>query len=493
MPVSLRPVAAPRGAKRIVIDADGTPRAVTNAVDVLGYVDRTLPRIIAHVAHVNGALGVTAGAREVFVQDARGRVRMLRPNASATLRRGEVLFLQWSKARGTRHGYVLERDDGVGEVQGAEVIEVVDSESDDGTAVKVGRGAASGGGGVGAVDATGDGGGGDARRRRRRRAATGGRRARAPAPEDGLPDDPVELQSARRALKGAHRQLVNALQSEVAMRQTLAQSQLDFQRTMRGRADYVLRQWHKDNLGMIAGKYQQSQFAASAARISYQEALRLFHAAVERAEAARRGGAAASPNGRGGRATTSENHHDAREERYELAKKALEAECRAWEVLLAKDPTEMSLKDLRVVATDVGVDTTVLVERGDFVAALEKKKKAGDVEFKERKRKREAEFDAAETRRKARREKEEEESAHREAVQQVSIWSAHADLRLFLHRCGISIEQHGRSTKSILAKAYRQAMLKFHPDRARQKSTRERALADEVTKWLTHAWQSVPP
>ncbi|OUS47321.1 hypothetical protein BE221DRAFT_92470 [Ostreococcus tauri] len=240
MPVSLRPVAAPRGAKRIVIDADGTPRAVTNAVDVLGYVDRTLPRIIAHVAHVNGALGVTAGAREVFVQDARGRVRMLRPNASATLRRGEVLFLQWSKARGTRHGYVLERDDGVGEVQGAEVIEVVDSESDDGTAVK-------------------------------------------------------------------------------------------------------------------------------------------------------------------------------------------------------------------------------------------------------------AEFDAAETRRKARREKEEEESAHREAVQQVSIWSAHADLRLFLHRCGISIEQHGRSTKSVLAKAYRQAMLKFHPDRARQKSTRERALADEVTKWLTHAWQSVPP
>ena len=158
MPVSLRPVAAPRGAKRIVIDADGTPRAVTNAVDVLGYVDRTLPRIIAHVAHVDGALGVTAGAREVFVQDARGRVRMLRPNASATLRRGEVLFLQWSKARGTRHGYVLERDDGVGEVQGVEVIEVVDSESDDGTAVKAGRGAESGGVDVGAVDATGDGG-----------------------------------------------------------------------------------------------------------------------------------------------------------------------------------------------------------------------------------------------------------------------------------------------------------------------------------------------
>jgi DnaJ-domain-containing protein 1 len=69
----------------------------------------------------------------------------------------------------------------------------------------------------------------------------------------------------------------------------------------------------------------------------------------------------------------------------------------------------------------------------------------------------------------------------------------HADLRLFLYRCGVSIDQHGRSTKRLLQKSYRQAMLKFHPDRARQKSIREQALANEVTKWLTHAWQQLPP
>ena len=71
----------------------------------------------------------------------------------------------------------------------------------------------------------------------------------------------------------------------------------------------------------------------------------------------------------------------------------------------------------------------------------------------------------------------------------------HADLRLFLHRCGIAVQggQYGKSTKRLLQSSYRKAMLKYHPDRARQKTTREQALASEVTKWITHAWQNLPP
>ena len=95
--------------------------------------------------------------------------------------------------------------------------------------------------------------------------------------------------------------------------------------------------------------------------------------------------------------------------------------------------------------------------------------------------------------RRAKMSSEAEESAKREALEQVNIWATHADLRLFLHRCGMKIDQHGRSTKRLLQKSYRQAMLRFHPDRARQKSIREQALASEVTKWITHAWCSLPP
>lgn len=241
---------------------------------------------------------------------------------------------------------------------------------------------------------------------------------------------------------------------------------------------------------MVAGKYQQSQFAAAAARGSYQQALRLFNDSVQRIEFARTNFSASSS--RAGAKESEFSKHDGAAD-VVRHRQAFENECKAWDELLGSDPAEMSLKRLRVVATNVHIDTTTLVERDDFVAALEKKKQTGRKEFEERKRKREAELNAEEAQRKARRVHEEEESAKREAVQQVSIWSTHADLRLFLYRCGVTIDQHGRSTRRLLAKAYRQAMLKYHPDRARQKSIREQALASEVTKWLTHAWQSVPP
>ena len=229
-----------------------------------------------------------------------------------------------------------------------------------------------------------------------------------PCPPDGLPDDPTELQNARTALKQAHRQLVSALNTEVAMRQTLAQCQLDFQRTMRGGADYALRQWHKDNLQMVAGKYQQSQFAAAAARSSYQHALKLFHRTVERCEGLRTGAdASASPAA----SPPSKRRRKPEEPAASAATKSrFDAECEAWDTLLSVDPTKMSIKDLRRCATDVGIDVSTLVEREDYVNALTKKRDTGQAAFNEKKRKRDEERAAVEAKQRAKKASEEEES-----------------------------------------------------------------------------------
>ena len=589
MRARLRPVEAPRGAKKIPLDPHGAPRDVRNDAASLGYADATLPSLIVTVALVTSpdvAVELRTEGREVFVQDKFGALRMLRARAKAFLKRGEVLFFSWSKARGKRFGYVLEVESdaregvgvGVGEEVGeVEVIEVA-SEEEEETRERGGNAAANNarrarGREMGmngrrgrSVDDVGkestreegeeDAGMFPASRGRRRRSterpanatASAGASASArrasngsknsqergrgrqehyrdereryarddgrreppiwggvgseearhqadaaripPCPPEGSPDDPPALQNARTRLKQAHHQLVEALNTEVAMRQTLAQSQLDVQRAFRANADHSLRQWHKENLQVVAGKYQQSQFAAAAARSAYQRALHLFNATKNGQNADRwaAGGTAGSTKSR-----------KANENVYEetpattAAKARFAAECAAWETLLEGDPTTMSLKELRKCATEIGIDTTTLVERDDYVNALLSKRTTDETSFKARKRKHEEDEAAAEVKRRAKMSSEAEESAKREALEQVNIWATHADLRLFLHRCGMKIDQHGRSTKRLLQKSYRQAMLRFHPDRARQKSIREQALASEVTKWITHAWCSLPP
>jgi DnaJ-domain-containing protein 1 len=46
-------------------------------------------------------------------------------------------------------------------------------------------------------------------------------------------------------------------------------------------------------------------------------------------------------------------------------------------------------------------------------------------------------------------------------------------------------------TKRTLTAAYRKAMMKFHLDRTRSACVEQQALAAEVTKWITHAWQTI--
>ena len=53
-----------------------------------------------------------------------------------------------------------------------------------------------------------------------------------------------------------------------------------------------------------------------------------------------------------------------------------------------------------------------------------------------------------------------------------------------------SLDAGSAETKKTLTAAYRRAMMKFHPDRTRSASVEQQALAAEVTKWITHAWQT---
>lgn len=625
----LRPIQAPRGARAIALPthADAPPTTIGNDARVLGFTDATLPKEILTVAlktEPDVAVELRTTSRtEVFVQDKFGALRMLKANARAFLKRGEVLFLAWSKARGTRFGYVLEyenageRKGDAGERAGARTrtrmrsqgggaaaaataadfmtvddnhnekdVDVIDIASDD-TESPVKRrkkSSKSSSGSPTGVDgkepatteettedeemteedekdkektkypswepssssARGTRGDGAAMpplgkkehaegwrrvrsyaskaRMERERVADEQRRRQAeyahrdppnvwggvsaeemrrqtdssripPEPPEGLPDDPEGLKDSRAALKCAHKRLVAALHTEVAMRQTLAQSQMDFQRTMRGNADWSLRQWHKENLQVVAGKYQQSQFAAAAARSHYQQALQYFHATVERFENGVEGetGAVGKTQQNTKPVGAKASNTATTAEQATSEKTSWKEECDAWEKLISTCPHDMSLKDLKMCVTRLAFNTAHLVEREDYIGLLITERETAKERFEKRKKDRaEREKKEAETQM-AQRKKEDEESAKRDAVRQVAVWAMHADLRLFLHRCGLKVEQHGRSNKRTLAKIYRQAMLKYHPDRARQKSVREQALASEVTKWITHAWQQMPP
>ena len=638
----LRPIQAPRGARAITLPthADAAPTPIGNDAATLGFTDPTLPKEILHVKlKTDPELAVelqTTSRTEVFVQDKFGALRMLKAGARAFLKRGEVLFLAWSKARGTRFGYVLECEEDVGgdgRVGGgvrtrrrsrgggaaadadftttttvddnhkerqddADDADVIDIASDDTESPVVKRrkkpsskSKSSSGSPIGvdgkepattdetteeeedvetteeedekdkgktkdpswepSSSARGTRNNGAAvppplgkkeqaegwrrvrsyaskARMERERVADEQRRRQAeyahrdppsvwggasaeemrrqtdssripPEPPEGLPDDPEGLKDSRAALKCAHKRLVAALHTEVAMRQTLAQSQMDFQRTMRGNADWSLRQWHKENLQVVAGKYQQSQFAAAAARSHYQQALQYFHATVERFEHGFDGDAGAAGKTQhttkpgGAKATANTTAANAAAGQATSEKTSWKEECDAWEKLISTCPHDMSLKDLKMCVTRLAFNDAHLVEREDYIGLLITERETAKERFEKRKKDRaEREKKEAEAQT-AQRKKEDEESAKRDAVRQVAVWAMHADLRLFLHRCGLKVEQHGRSNKRTLAKIYRQAMLKYHPDRARQKSVREQALASEVTKWITHAWQQMPP
>ena len=143
----------------------------------------------------------------------------------------------------------------------------------------------------------------------------------------------------------------------------------------------------------------------------------------------------------------------------------------------------------------MGIDVTGLLEKEEFVNVVVAKRDSGKEawavgrargrgEIASRQRQKLAELRQNESRKKA-----EETHNLRQKRQrfQGEMWAHGADLRLFLQRCGIKVDGHGKTKK---AGAYRRAMLKFHPDRTRSASPADQAIAAEVTKWITSEWIS---
>jgi len=179
-----------------------------------------------------------------------------------------------------------------------------------------------------------------------------------------------------------------------------------------------------------------------------------------------------------------------------------QAEVKAWELVeKTVDLSALSAGELRRIAKAMGIDVTGLLEKEEFVNvvvakrdsgkeawAVRKRKRAAEEEIASRQRQKLAELRQNESRKKA--EETAQSPAKATAILKVKKWAHGADLRLFLQRCGIKVDGHGK-TKKALQGAYRRAMLKFHPDRTRSASPADQAIAAEVTKWITSEWNTL--
>ena len=179
-----------------------------------------------------------------------------------------------------------------------------------------------------------------------------------------------------------------------------------------------------------------------------------------------------------------------------------QAEVKAWELVeKTVDLSALSAGELRRIAKAMGIDVTGLLEKEEFVNVVVAKRDSGKEAWAVRKRKRAAEEEIASRQRQKLAELRQNESkkkaeetaqspAKATAILKVKKWAHGADLRLFLQRCGIKVDGHGK-TKKALQGAYRRAMLKFHPDRTRSASPADQAIAAEVTKWITSEWNTL--
>ena len=278
---------------------------------------------------------------------------------------------------------------------------------------------------------------------------------------------------------------------------------------------YITLQQMKTNL-------QTTSFKHAQLKMEYSESSRAHKLAIRRAAATAAAAAAAA-------ATTQSTHHhqqtSARKRREAAAATAAEEsqdekqwieEKSAWDACFVAendvdesiDPhrdtiSGWSIRELKQRGALIGADFSSAIEKSEYIDAIIRRITAvgGKTGWLRLKRQKDASIETKKRQReklKAYQESTaidiEAESTTRllqhQAHRTVEQWSHRADLRLFLVRCGVAVEggERGRSDKQTLQKAYKRAMLKFHPDRQRTKTERDRVLAAEVTKFITQAW-----
>ena len=279
---------------------------------------------------------------------------------------------------------------------------------------------------------------------------------------------------------------------------------------------YITLQQMKTNL-------QTTSFKHAQLKMEYSESSRAHKLAIRRAAATAAAAAAAAA------ATTQSTNHEqqtsARKRREAAAATAAEEsqdekqwieEKSAWDACFVAendvdesiDPhrdtiSGWSIRELKQRGALIGADFSSAIEKSEYIDAIIRRITAvgGKTGWLRLKRQKDASIETKKRQReklKAYQESTaidiEAESTTRllqhQAHRTVEQWSHRADLRLFLVRCGVAVEggERGRSDKQTLQKAYKRAMLKFHPDRQRTKTERDRVLAAEVTKFITQAW-----
>ena len=318
-----------------------------------------------------------------------------------------------------------------------------------------------------------------------------------PKPPPPQPGDSQKVAASRLELRNAWIRLHDVQKYYRYLVEQLNQAQQQYHVLM---AQYGLHPQPMLNLSINAAtssiqtliqKVNEARTSISTQMSRYERALNTLNSDITLMERDRRN--TSTQRGEAGAKTTQRGQASAND---------FQAEVKAWELVeKTVDLSALSAGELRRIAKAMGIDVTGLLEKEEFVNvvvakrdsgkeawAVRKRKRAAEEEIASRQRQKLAELRQNESRKKA------EETAHSPAkataILKVKKWAHGADLRLFLQRCGIKVDGHGK-TKKALQGAYRRAMLKFHPDRTRSASLADQAIAAEVTKWITSEWNTL--
>ena len=317
-----------------------------------------------------------------------------------------------------------------------------------------------------------------------------------PQPTPAQPGDSPKVTASRVELRNAWIALRDVQAYYLSLVEQLNQAQQQYHALMAQYAGHPNPMFNESinattgSIQTLVQRINGARTSLSTKRFRYERALNTLNSDITDMERDRRN---STQRGEAGAKTT---------KRGEASTSDFQAEVKAWELVeKTADLSALSAGELRRTAKAMGIDVTGLLEKEEFVNVVVAKRDSGKEAWAVRKRKRTAEEEIAsrqrqklaELRRNESRKQAEETAqspAKATAVKKVKQWAHGADLRLFLQRCGIKVEGHGK-TKKALQGAYRRAMLKFHPDRTRSASPADQAIAAEVTKWITSEWNTL--
>lgn len=155
-----------------------------------------------------------------------------------------------------------------------------------------------------------------------------------------------------------------------------------------------------------------------------------------------------------------------------------------------EDLDSLPVKQSRYMAKTLGVDTSGFLEKSEYAKALGELKIIGREQWLSRRKKAEEQRLANKQLQVTIREKKIERDKTA-AIQKVKLLALNANLKIFLQRIDIKVDERAICNRQHLKNAYRKAMMKYHPDKTQAQNSYDRFLAEEITKWVTREWNSI--